>query len=208
MAYSKIEICNIALAMLGEDAIRSFDDGNTRAKQCEVFYESVKGNLLTRFDWNFARKIAKLQRVEDTILPDWIYAYKIPADCKIIRELYPRGSRQWWEVVGGEFHCRLPEEVYVYYTSRSDIPAEFTDTFANLLALGLAVRLAPTVTQDMKLTATLQQQFASEERDVWESEANESNDYRAVDEDPNGDTFVYPRGIEYPYSVFTRDDNG
>jgi hypothetical protein len=198
MAYSKISISNIALATLGADAIRSFDEGNKRAKQCEVFYEAVKNNLLMRFDWNFARVFAKLQKLEDIEMPINQYAYQLPADCKIVRGLYPRGSREWWEVVGKRFHCRFPDNAYIYYTKRADIPAEFTDTFANLLALGMAIKLSPSITQDSKLTSSLQQQFKVEERDAWEAEANEGNDYRAMDETPGYDTFVYPRQFYLP----------
>jgi hypothetical protein len=68
--------------------------------------------------------------------------------------------------------------------------------------LGIAVRLSPSVTQDKKLTAELREQFAFEQLNAWESEANIGNSYRAHDETPANDPFVNPEGIYDGYTGY------
>lgn len=192
MAYSKIKICNMALAAVGADQIRSFSENNKRARQCEVFFDLVRDYILFKFDWGFARRFVKLQQLADVETPPGIYAYGIPADCKIVRDLYPRGSKEWWEVTGDTFLCRFTDNVYIYYTGRCDEPVKFSDAFAYLIALLLAVKIAPSLTKNASTTKALYEQYLREEADAMEADASQSNDYRPVDEDPNFDSFVFP----------------
>lgn len=191
MAYNKIKICNMALAFLGEDSIRSFDENNTRASLCDRMYDPMRDYQLTRFDWNFARKLTKLNPLEQET-PPGTYAYGLPADCRAVRELYPLGSKEWWEVLGRVFLCKRAQEVYIYYTANSISEALFPDTFAFILSLSLAIKIAPALTQDKALTRSLFEQYKMEESEVWEADANISNQYKPVDGMPEYDTFVYP----------------
>ena len=52
---SKIGICNLALAHLGADSIRSFEETNKRARMADVFFDQVRDYLLSKFDWPFFR---------------------------------------------------------------------------------------------------------------------------------------------------------
>jgi len=192
MAYSKINICNMALAALGADPIRSFSESNKRAKQCEIFYDLVRDYLLFKFDWGFARGFKKLQRLEDIDTPEGTYAFGLPADCKIVRDLYPRGSKQWWDILNGAFICRVTEGAQIYYTRNVETPTQFSDAFAYLLSLLLAVKLAPSIARSSSTTKALYEQYMREEVDAWEADASQSNDYRPADEDPERDTFVFP----------------
>lgn len=199
---SKISICNLALASLGAAPIRSFDEDNKRARMCDVFFDSTRDYLLSKFDWPFARKLIELTPLADTIAPEGMYAYGMPSDCKTPRDLEPPGSRQPWEVMGRVFYCNIPPEaseiVVLRYTVVVADETLFSDTFSNLLSLAIAVRMAPAITQDKSLTTALYEQFKQEQRDVWESDANIGENYRAYDEDPNNDTFVYPDGFTPP----------
>lgn len=197
MSLSKIAICNLALAALGADSIRSFDEKNKRARMADVFFEPARDYLLSRFDWPFARKFIKLNQLTDETeaAPDGYYVYQLPADCETPRDLWPRGSKDWWEVNGQHLLCKKSEEVYIYYTCTELNPTIFSSTFAMLLATYLAVRMSPAVTQDKRVTDSLYSQYQNELRDCWESDANIGNDYRTYDEDPNNDSFVYPDGF-------------
>lgn len=217
MPNSKISICNLALAALGEDSIRSFDEDNKRSRMCDVFFESTKEYLLSKFDWPFACKLKKLQPVilpEDEV-PYGEYGYQIPSDCKTPRDIHPRGGRDYWVVRGQVLFCKIPPEtdssgvranrdVQLYYTYNNVDASQFTDTFATLLYIAMAVRMAPSLTQDKDLTRALAAQYQVEMREAWESDANIGNDYRAHDEDPNNDTFVHPDIATYPEDFWPR----
>ncbi len=194
LAVSKIDICNLALAMLGAEAIRDFSEPTKRAHMSEIFYDYARDYLLSKFDWPFARSLNKLNPIAPAVLevPNGQFAFSLPADCITPRDMYPQGSSTWWEVIGDLLYCKQETDVYLYFTKRITDSTKFSYTFVNLMALAMAVRMGPAITQDKKLTGTLYQQFVNEQRDAWESDANVGNTYRESDEDPNNDTFVNP----------------
>ena len=190
----------MALAMLGADSIRNFNEPNKRARMCDVFFEITKNYLLT-FDWPFARKYVELQEVDTTSMtvPENMYVFKLPNDCKQPRDVAPRGTNDKWEVKGNHVYTTLSTGVYLHYTAKADDASKYTDSFANLLAMGLAVRLAPSITQDKELTRALKEDYRIAQLEAWETEANVGNYYREPDEDPNNDSFVNPDGTELEY---------
>jgi len=195
MIISKVVICNLALASLGEDAIRDFSEGNTRARMCEVFYETSRDYLLGQFDWPFARRQQKLAMLSTP--PDWTsdgtYCYALPADCFAPINLWPEGSRHNYEIRGKNLYCQRGEDqdVVLMYSVHVQDPTLFSTGFVNLLALAIAVRLAPTLTQDKQLTQALFQQYEVEKKEVWANDAMQGNEYPfANDDNPDYDTFV------------------
>ena len=199
MAVSKIEICNVALAALGADAIRSFDEKNKRARMADVFFDFTRDHLLAKFDWSFARKYAKIQPLSGVTTPEGLYAYQIPNDCHTPRDIAPRGSKTRWMVMGNVLYCETDPDsgmdVMLYYTYRVIDTSKFPSVFNDLLALGLAVKMGPAITQDKALVGVLTDQFRLEQQNAWEFSANIGNDYREFDEDPNNDSFVYPDAV-------------
>jgi len=197
MINSKIGICNIALAAIGEDSIRDFDEGNKRARMCDVFYETTRDYLLAQFNWPFARSrqlVQKLAEAENYI-PEGTYPYALPADCHQPIDLYPEGSMQNWEVMGREMYCPYDSEeveVILVYTRYEVNPTKFSAQFSNLLGLALAVRICPSLTQDKELTKTLFQQYEVISRDAWGVDASVGNKHLHNNENPQFDPFVDP----------------
>lgn len=211
MSKSKVGICNLALAMLGADSIHSFDDKNKRARMADAFFDSTRDYLLSKFDWPFARRFVKLQPLDSKGMklevPKGRFAYELPHDCHTPRDLHPPGSRDRWHIMGRVLYCDIDPDsdrkVYLYYTAAAVNTEAYSSTFCDLLALGLAVKMCPAVTQDKTLTTALAEQFTVEQVNVWESEANVGEDYRAHDEDPNNDSFVNPGGWVEPDGILS-----
>jgi hypothetical protein len=194
---SKIEICNIALSIIGADSIRNFDENNKRSRMCDVLYESARDELLSSFDWSFARRIAKLQQVPtDTgTHPPGLYAYKLPNDCKVPRDLWPPGSFESWFLLGNILYCKQDNiedgvDIFLVYTGKEINTTMFSDTFANTLAILLASRLAGPITQDKNLTKTLYDQFRIEYQNAIDIDANLGNQYKYPDGISELDSFV------------------
>lgn len=194
MSYSQVDICNLAIAALGGEPIRSLGEDNKRARQCDKFFVPSRDVILTKFDWPFARGFKALNQLDMTGIdvPDGMYRYQIPNDCKVPRDLYPHGSKLYWEIFGDQIQCRLSEEVYLYYTKKIVDSAKFSDSFVHALSLLLAVRIGPALTQDKKLLREIYTQYKTEVREAWETEANMDNNYREADEQPENDSFVNP----------------
>ena len=199
MITSKIGICNQALAAIGEDSIRDFDDGNKRARMCDVFYEVVRDYLLGQFDWPFARRQTELQKLaapQDWV-PEGTYAYGIPADCHHPLDLWPEGSMQNFEVRGEELYCEIDSAssevpVVLIYTRYEENPTKFSSQFSNLLSLALAVRVCLPLTEDKEMAKTLFGQYKDTAREAWGTDANIGNKHLHNDENPEFDPFVDP----------------
>ena len=208
MADSKVHICNLALASLGAASIRSFDEDNKRARMCDTFFDSIVNYHLSKFDWPFAKRFLKIQPLAEQEYPDDLVAYSLPSDCKRVTDLHPKGSRDYWEIYGKTLVCKktIEEGAYIYYTSGEPDVSLFSPTFSNLISLHLAVRIGPAITQDKELVKTLQQQYVFEQKEAYAVDANEGNDYRAHDENPNKDSFVYPEGdfLDFENSIVTQ----
>ena len=68
---SVVDICNLALAHLGDDAtISSIDppEGSAQAEHCKRFYTSARDTLLQLHPWNFASKRIALAELGDELL--------------------------------------------------------------------------------------------------------------------------------------------
>ena len=79
---TEIDICNLALAHLGDDAtIASLSppEGSAQAEKAARFYPIARNNLLEMHNWNFAAKRGNLALTTNT-LDQWDYAYVAPAD--------------------------------------------------------------------------------------------------------------------------------
>lgn len=89
---SVIDICNTALAHLGDDAsVASIDppEGSPQASHCARFYPIARDSLLEMFDWSFATKRATLAQT-DFPFAQWAYSYAHPADAlRILAVLAP-----------------------------------------------------------------------------------------------------------------------
>jgi len=79
---TEIDICNLALAHLGDDAtIASIKppEGSAQAENAARFYPIARNALLETHTWNFASKRVALATTTNT-LEQWEYAYVAPAD--------------------------------------------------------------------------------------------------------------------------------
>jgi len=79
---TEVDICNLALAHLGDDAtIASINppEGSAQAEKAARFYPIARNTLLQMHTWNFAAKRGNLALTTNT-LDQWDYAYTAPAD--------------------------------------------------------------------------------------------------------------------------------
>jgi hypothetical protein len=79
---SEVDICNLALSFLGDDAsVSSIDppEGSAQAEHCSRFYPIARDGLLNLHPWNFASKRTLLAQVTNPYT-QWRYAYALPAD--------------------------------------------------------------------------------------------------------------------------------
>lgn len=79
---SETDICNLALAHLGDAAnVASISppDGSAQASLCSMFYPMARDALLEMHDWGFASKRLLLAQL-DNPSSTWAYCYASPTD--------------------------------------------------------------------------------------------------------------------------------
>lgn len=85
---SVVDICNLALGHLGDDARVTAitpPDGSAQAAHCKRFYPIARDALLEMHNWGFATKRQSLALLDtDTRPAEWAYAYGYPTCIKII----------------------------------------------------------------------------------------------------------------------------
>lgn len=95
---SEVDICNLALGHLGDNAtVASIDppEGSAQAEHCARFYPIARDSLLELHNWNFCSRRAQLAQV-DCPWPEWRYAYAMPANTiNVVSVLPPQATNDY-----------------------------------------------------------------------------------------------------------------
>jgi hypothetical protein len=164
---SAVDICNLALAHIGDPAKVSSitpPDGSVQAERCARYYPMALRSLLEMHAWNFASKRVALAELATEETPEnWAYAYAYPSDSVRLQHVYPPGEVDSRQGVDFEvsalgngtkvIYCNEAEAEATYIANVTDT-AKFSGLFVDALARLLASRLAgPTIkgTPGMKI---------------------------------------------------------
>ena len=193
---SKIDICNMALAHLGQEPISSLRQEDERARRCNLFYAAVKKEVLRTHNWGFASRIAALSLLAKKEGPSSLYTYAYPQDCLFLRRVFGEGrglsKTPFKEVFDQDLHCR------VILTPIAQAKAEYTrdildenlfdPAFTKAFSLALAADLAVALTGDQTLAQQMLQKYS------WTlEEARRSNMAERLDIHQGTSAFVEAR---------------
>lgn len=144
------DICNMALAYIGQGRIASIEEESEEAIQCGIFYDHLRRKLLSEHRWGFAERYVKLALLNEKI-PGWKYIYAYPAKCLVIRKIYEKESAR---EIGKEDYfistvndstkviCTDIKNAYASYTADVENGELFTDYFIEALSHSLAANIA------------------------------------------------------------------
>lgn len=79
---SEVDICNLALGRLGDDAtVSSIDppEGSVQSSHCARFYPIARDSMLEMHQWGFATRRTALALLAEAPPSQWRYAYAMPA---------------------------------------------------------------------------------------------------------------------------------
>lgn len=130
---SEVEICNLALGHLGDEANISAitpPDGSAQADYCHQFYPIARDEVLSRHPWSFATRRVALALLSTTELPaEWAYAYSRP-NCIEVLGVYPPGTTTTTTGLifdEQEFASRQPNYPFVQETLSDGTQVIFTN---------------------------------------------------------------------------------
>ena len=179
MAASEVQLCNRALARIGQtslieevhpaiaDVAAELADEIT--EQAALLYGPARDTVLRRVDWPFARVRVALAELPGETRDSWEYVYAAPApsSCLAIRYVVPEGIRTprpdqvvphavearvdagTGDVVGKLILCDQEDAVLVY-TTRVTNAAVFDPDFERALILLLAADLARAIVKGLE----------------------------------------------------------
>lgn len=163
MAVSSVtQICNLALAHLGEASIAALDEDSTAGRACALQYAPTLEEVLRSHRWNFATARATLSRLEDDPPFGWSVQWQLPADCLRVLEL--NGSdggdvvSEPWTIEGDKLLTHATTANVVYVRRITDVSL-FDSLFVRALALKLAAVLAETIRGNTSKTAALLEEY-------------------------------------------------
>ena len=150
---SVVDIVNLALSHLGEDAtVSSIDppEGSAEAEHASVFYPMARDALLEMHEWRFATKRVLLALTSSDTF-EWSYAYALPSGMLRALAVLPETSSA--EGDGEDFDQQLDadsaqiiltncEDASLKYTARVADTTRFPPLFVEALSWLLASYLA------------------------------------------------------------------
>ncbi len=148
----KYKIYELALNALGE---KEYKPDSPNAKPCDIEFDTVLREALSRYAWTFARK-------KGTLYPlggDKRGIYPLPADCLRLLTLSPAHD---FELIGEQLHISEAEgEIEMLYVSddiarRGEIPDRYPAFCRGVINL-LAARITMAITGQANLAQALEE---------------------------------------------------
>lgn len=203
---SQTGICNMALTQVGHETVAAIDNSTKQGRVCLAAWPLVLDALLEEHAWGFATKRVALQQLSDTPAWGYDYAYKLPANCIRLLEVYPDSEYSIEAGDEGDVDLSLKilsdeEELsikYIYRVAQTGLfPPWFTLALADALAFRICFPLEGSATKREALgkTAELSKMKAI------------AKDCRAAYQDPgpddSDDSWLTARGASSDTEVLT-----
>lgn len=187
---SKITICNLALAQLGQAPISSLEQEDEKARRLNLFYEPVRDEVLRTHNWAFAGTEEPLALLEKETDRDGRYTYKYPAEALFIRRIFapqtPSRSLPFRERFRADLHsrtlCVAAQMAHAEYTRRITDENLFDPAFVKSFSLALACDLAVALTGDAQLAAQILQKYTLSLDEARRSNMTENLHFVASDD--------------------------
>lgn len=152
-----LDICNLALNMLGIAPIISFDEDNNNARLCARFFPICRDSALRDHSWSFADKACQLVPLDgvESIDEELKVVCAIPGDCIAARYImYDRPFRMWGRRIMVD---AVPATLI--YTARIEDTLLFDPLFVECLQYMLATEMAMCNTRDGNLVKFYRQEY-------------------------------------------------
>lgn len=190
---SVVDICNLALAHLGDRATLSSIDppeGSAQADHCAQFWPIVRDEALTDNDWKFARALTSPTRLADDAHedPSWYYSYAQPADFLVARAmsygengaltaLYPGSPLFDMSTLenGTPILLANEQDLNLVYTRRVSDPSKYPAKFVTAVSYLLASYLAGPVIKGKTAVQMAQTMRVAYERLVGKAALTDAN---------------------------------
>lgn len=138
---SAVDLCNLALASLGDEATVSSispPEGSAQAAHCATFYPMALNAALELHEWRFATRRTSLALLADAPVFGWSYAFARPNGCVKVQGVYASDSLDDADAIPYECESRDDgtdiilcnvDVAYIRYTSLVTDTTKFSALF-------------------------------------------------------------------------------
>ena len=170
MNISKVDICNMALASLGQRAVASLSEHTPEAIAAERFYGIALEQVLRDYPWKFAQRRERLALVEvpEGWEREYAFAYAYPKNALRLHHLIePCGAKSKKFQVAADatrtiLVTNIPDALGAF-TARVDDITRFDPMFVQALARKLqALLVKPTLKNNSSLVREAEELYAME----------------------------------------------
>lgn len=179
-AVTDVDICNRALALLGQNSITALSDNTAEAILCNRFFASSRDAALAEHNWNFAKVQHDLVSTGNTPEHTWSFEYSLPTD--IVRIVAPHVITDDYEVVGNKILANVSDMEITYIKQVTDV-GEWPALFQEAVVHKLAAFLAPVLRQDPGVTQQHNELFraAIVRAKIWDAQEQSTKAINADD---------------------------
>ena len=171
---SAVDICNLALAHIGQDGVVTDidpSDGTTEADYCAIFYPVARDELLEKHSWSFATfrtAPAALADASNELANQWAYAYPAPSTMVKPICVLPPESVNDKDAVEFEKEAQSDGTIIIYtdmedavlkFVKKVTDTTKFTPGFVVALSYKLAQYLAGPITKRPEVVAQMEKEF-------------------------------------------------
>ena len=179
---SKLTICNLALAQLGQTPITALTQDNERARRLNLFYEPVRDEVLRTHNWGFAGAESPLTCVRESTTKPGEFLYQYPGQALFVRRVFdvqaPQRSLPFEEFFETTLQMRVLQipcaQAVAQYTRRITDETLFDPAFVKAFSLALACDLAVSLTADAQLAGQLLMRYQQSLQEARRSNMTEN----------------------------------
>lgn len=146
---ASVDICNLALDIMGEDPIASIDDPETEKEELMArWYDTTRRAVLREYVWNFAQKWRVLART-GAGEGEYDDAYALPNDFVRLNGVGEHKDRPYedYEIGEGVIFASKGDSLTIRYNRDITNVARFDALFVKLFSLRLAESTAYQITK-------------------------------------------------------------
>ena len=139
---TQLEIANMALILLGQEPLLSFDKDSRNGRAVRAFFEAARVGVLEDAHWSFATKRVVLAPDAEAPAFGWANQFTLPSD--FLKEqfiLNGSDSNVTYRIESGKLLTNITEPRLIYTWNQTDY-SRYTAKFIELLAYKLAAKCA------------------------------------------------------------------
>tara|TARA_R110000787_G_scaffold63838_5_gene144670 strand:- start:2672 stop:3253 length:582 start_codon:yes stop_codon:yes gene_type:complete len=183
---SEVQLCNLALAKVGDEQITSLTENSKAARLCNLVYEPMRDATLRAHPWNFA--IKRIELAANTLTPAYEYntQFTLPSDFLRLIGTNMLDTAKF-TVEGNQLLCNVSALKIKYIYAVTD-PNVFDWLFNEALSARIAAELSIAMTDNRSLTVDLFNLFSTKLSDARTADATEG-----TPDDITADTWLNSR---------------